>query len=187
MELTRLDPATTAIVIVDVQERLAPAMPDDQLSDVLRSGRILLEAAALYSSPVFATEQYPKGLGATVDEIAAPLEALQVKPMEKVSFSACDAPGFAAAFAAAQPKAAVVIGMETHVCVYQTVRDLAAQGVDVYLPIDGVSSRREDHRAAGVDLCVRAGAVPTTTESVAFDFLEVAGTDEFKRLSALIR
>jgi nicotinamidase-related amidase len=77
--------------------------------------------------------------------------------------------------------------METHVCVYQTVRDLAALGVEVHLPIDGVSSRRDDHRDAGIDLCVRAGAVRTTTESIAFDWLRVAGTAEFKRLSALIR
>lgn len=185
--LARLDPASTAIVVVDIQERLAPAMPADQLEQVLRAGRILLDAAGLFSSPVFATEQYPKGLGPTVEAIAASLEGLQVKPFEKVSFSACDAPGFAEAFEAAGAKAAVVIGMESHVCVYQTVRDLAARGIEVHLPIDGVSSRREDHRDAGIELCVRAGAVRTTTETIAFDWLRVAGTDAFKRLSALIR
>ena len=178
MSLSRLDPASTAIVVVDIQERLAPAMPETQLAQVLRSGRILLEAAGMFSAPVFATEQYPRGLGPTVDAIAEPLEALQVQPIEKLSFSACEAPGFSEAFEAAAPRAAVVIGMESHVCVYQTVRDLTARGVDVHLPIDGVSSRRDDHRDAGIDLCVRAGAVRTTTETIAFDWLQVAGTDE---------
>ena len=187
MSLSRLDPTRTAIVVIDIQERLAPAMPADQLDQVLRAGRILLEAASIFSSPVFATEQYPKGLGVTVEQMSGPLEALQVTPFEKTSFSAYEAPGFAEAFEAAQPQAVVVIGMETHVCVYQTVRDLTALGVEVHLPIDGVSSRREDHRDAGIDLCVRSGAVRTTTESIVFDWLRVAGTEEFKRLSALIR
>ena len=84
-------------------------------------------------------------------------------------------------------QAAVVVGMESHVCVYQTVRDLVERGLDVHVPVDGVCSRRDDHRQAGIELCVRAGAVKTTTESIAFDWLRVAGSPEFKELSGLIR
>jgi nicotinamidase-related amidase len=185
--MQRLQPETTAVIIIDVQERLAPAMPPAQYEAVLRSSRILLEGARLFSAPVLATEQYPGGLGPTVSEITATLETLQVTPREKLSFSAWDADGFSDELRASNASAAVVIGMETHVCVYQTVRDLVSAGLEVHLPIDGVASRRDDHRDAGVDLCVAAGAVRTTTESIAFDWLRVAGSDEFKALSKLIR
>ena len=84
-------------------------------------------------------------------------------------------------------RAAIVIGVEAHVCVLQTVRDLCARGVQVLVPLDGVASRRDDHRAAGLDLCRAAGATVTTAESVVFDWLRRAGTDEFKKLSKLIR
>ena len=105
--------------------------------------------------------------------------------VEKLEFSACDAPSFAEKLSGA--KSAVVVGMESHVCVFQTVRDLVARGLSVYVPIDGVSSRRDDHREAGIQLCERAGATRTTTESIVFDWLRRAGSDEFKQLSKLIR
>ena len=78
-------------------------------------------------------------------------------------------------------------GMETHVCVYQTVRELCARGVRVHVPIDGVASRREDHRLTGIELCRAAGATITTMETVVFDWLRIAGTEPFKQLSKLIR
>jgi nicotinamidase-related amidase len=185
--MKRLQPDTTAVIVIDVQERLAPAMPEHQYQDLLRSCRILLEGARQFSSPVLVTEQYPKGLGPTVVEIASALETLQVSPREKLSFSAWDDAGFADELRACNATAAVVIGMETHVCVYQTVRDLVQAGIEVHVPMDGVCSRRDDHRDAGIDLCVAAGAIRTTTESIAFDWLQVAGSDEFKALSKLIR
>jgi nicotinamidase-related amidase len=187
MTIQRLRPETTAVIVVDVQERLAPAMPEDRYQDLLRSSRILLGAAGLFSSPVLATEQYPGGLGPTVPEIAATLEELQVSAHDKLSFSAWDNPGFADELRGCKASTAIVIGMEAHVCVYQTVRDLVEAGVEVYVPIDGVCSRRDDHREVGIDLCVAAGAVRTTTESIVFDWLRVAGSDEFKALSKLIR
>ena len=185
--MQRLKPETTAVIVVDVQERLAPAMPEHQYEGLLRSSRILLEAARLFSSPVLATEQYPGGLGPTVAEISARLDALQVSPRDKLTFSAWDSTEFVDELAACKASAAVVVGMEAHVCVYQTVRDLVAAGIEVHVPIDGVCSRRDDHRDAGIDLCVAAGAVRTTTEAVVFDWLRVAGSDEFKALSKLIR
>lgn len=187
MAMQRLQPETTAVIVIDVQERLAPAMPEHRYQQLLRSSRILLEAARLFSSPVLATEQYPGGLGPTVAEISKQLEAMQVSPREKLSFSAWDSAGFADEFKACNANAAVVIGMEAHVCVYQTVRDLVEAGIEVHVPIDGVCSRRDDHRDVGIDLCVAAGAVRTTTESIVFDWLGVAGNVEFKALSKLIR
>lgn len=185
--MQRLDPKSTAVIVIDVQERLAPAMPEAHLAELLRASRILLRGAALFVSPVLVTEQYPRGLGATVPELGEQLGELNVAPREKLSFSACDDEAFMAELEASGARAAVVVGMESHVCVYQTVRDLVGAGLDVHVPIDGVCSRRDDHRQAGIDLCVRAGAVRTTTESVAFDWLRVAGSPEFKELSGLIR
>jgi nicotinamidase-related amidase len=183
----RLRPDTTCVIVVDVQERLAHAMPPEQLASVSRSVRILLESARLLRVPVVFTEQYPKGLGPTLSDVSAGLQAVRAARFEKLDFSAWDAPGFRDAVNALQARDAVVVGMEAHVCVYQTVRDLRRAGLEVHVPIDGVSSRREDHRQVGLGLCERAGAIRTTTESVVFDWLARAGSSEFKELSKLIR
>ena len=108
-------------------------------------------------------------------------------PIAKTTFSACDSPDFERAFARSGARSAVVLGMEAHVCVFQTVRELAARGVHVFVPIDGIASRRDDHRAAGLELCRSAGATLTTMETVVFDWLRSAGTEPFRQLSRLIR
>jgi nicotinamidase-related amidase len=185
--MQRLDPRSTALIVVDVQERLAAAMPEHQLAELTRALRILVEGARLLGAPLLFTEQYPKGLGVTLPEIAELLRAAGARRFEKTEFSAWDTAGFSEALASSGARAAVVAGMETHVCVYQTVRDIAAQGIEVHVPIDGVSSRRDDHRETGLRLCERAGAVRTTSESVAFDWLRQAGGDAFRQLSKLIR
>ena len=185
--MQRLRPSSTAVIVVDIQERLAAAMPPEQLKSLERSARILLEAARLLHAPVLMTEQYPKGLGHTVPAIGELLQKGKTQAFEKLEFSAWSANGFSDALTASGARAAVVIGMEAHVCVYQTVRDLSGHGFQVHVPIDGVTSRQEDHREVGLKLCERAGAVRTTTESIVFDWLERAGSDEFKALSKLIR
>lgn len=185
--MKRLIPAQTLIVVVDVQERLAAAMPPAQMTELTRGTTILLEAARLLGAPVIATEQYKKGLGPTVPAVDEKLTALGAPRIEKTDFSACDVPAFRERLEAIAPGAAVVVGMETHVCVFQTVRQLVARGLEVYVPIDAVASRREDHRVTGLSLCERAGAAATTTETVVFDWLARAGSEEFKALSKLIR
>jgi nicotinamidase-related amidase len=185
--MQRLDPKRTAVVVVDIQERLADAMPNEQLLRVRRAARILVEAARLMGAPVLFTEQYPKGLGPTLGEVNTALAAAGAARFEKTEFSAVDAEGFLKALEATGARAAVVVGMETHVCVYQTVRDLTAKGIEVHVPVDGVASRQEDHRETGLELCERAGAVRTTAETVIFDWLRRGAGDEFKQLSKLIR
>jgi len=185
--MRRLDPKTTAVVVVDVQDRLAAAMPSEQLESVKRSARVLVEAARLLGAPVLATEQYPKGLGKTLADVGEALDAADAPRFEKTHFSACDAGGFAEQLNATGATAAVVIGMETHVCVYQTVRDLVSRGIEVYVPIDGVASRRDDHKETGLLLCDKAGAIRTTSESVVFDWLTRAEGDAFKQISKLVR
>lgn len=184
--LRRPRPATSAIVVVDVQEKLSAAMPPERLADLRRSARILLGAAKELRIPVLFTEQYPKGLGPTDAELAAGLAEIGARRFEKLAFSACGADGFVDALPAGV-ETVVVIGMETHVCVFQTVRDLVSRGLVVAVPLDGVCSRRDDHRQAGLDLCARAGAVVTTTEGLVFDWLERAGSDSFKVVSKLVR
>jgi nicotinamidase-related amidase len=185
--VNRLDPERTLVLVVDVQEKLARAMPEESVRALERSGAILLEGAALLGARVVATEQYPQGLGPTTPALADRLAKGNAKILSKIEFSACDAPGFADVLDEAKPSAIVVIGMETHVCVYQTVRDLAGRGFDVHVPIDGVASRRDDHRETGLSLCRAAGATITTTETIAFDWLKRASGDAFKALSKLIR
>jgi nicotinamidase-related amidase len=185
--MRRLVPEECAVLIIDVQERLAAAMPPAQMSELTRAATVLIDAAVLLGARVLATEQYPEGLGVTIPPIAAELGRAGVKPVAKLEFSACDNADFDRAFARAGARVAVVVGMETHVCVFQTVRELAARGVHVLVPADGVASRRDDHRAAGIDLCRAAGATVTTMETVVFDWLRRAGTDTFRHLSRRIR
>ncbi len=185
--MNRLDPERTLVLVVDVQEKLERAMPEDAVRALARSGAILLEGASLLGARVIATEQYPQGLGPTTPALAERLARGSARILSKIEFSACDAPGFDEALADATAQSVIVIGMETHVCVYQTVRDLVARGLDVHVPIDGVASRRDDHRETGLALCRVAGATITTTETIAFDWLRRASGDAFKALSKLIR
>jgi nicotinamidase-related amidase len=185
--MNRLVPATTALLVVDVQDRLATAMPAARLEALVRNAGILLDAASHLGVRVFATEQYPKGLGHTVAPLAEKLRALGVTPVAKMTFDACGDVGIARPLAALAPRAVVVVGMETHVCVFQTVRELARRGYDVHVAVDAVASRTEENRVAGVALCERGGALATTTETVVFDWLERAGTEAFKAVSKLVK
>jgi nicotinamidase-related amidase len=185
--VNRLSPGTTALLVVDVQERLVAAMREGRMEVLVRNAGILLDAASHLGVRVFATEQYPKGLGPTVAPLATKLHALGVAPVAKMTFDACGDVGISRPLAALSPRAVVVVGMETHVCVFQTVRELVRRGYDVHVPVDAVASRTEENRAAGISLCEKAGALATTTETVVFDWLERAGTDAFKAVSKLVK
>jgi nicotinamidase-related amidase len=185
--LERLDPARTALVVVDVQEKLAPAVGDVALASVVRAASLLVEAARVTGAHVLATEQYPRGLGPTVPTVAALLGTAGVVPVEKIAFSALGEPAFLRALRSKSVRDVVLVGMEAHICVFQTARDLRALGYGVHIPFDGVASRRTDHRDAGLRLCEATGAIVTTAETVAFDWLRRAGTDAFKAVSKLVR
>ena len=185
--MRRLQPDECAVLIIDVQEKLAGAMPAAQMVELTRAATVLIEAARLLGAHLIVTEQYPAGLGPTLAPLAERLAHAGVVPIAKTTFSACDCPDFERAFALVGARSAIVVGMEAHVCVFQTVRELGARGVEVFVPIDGVASRRDDHRAAGLELCRTAGATLTTMETVIFDWLRCAGTEPFKQLSKLIR
>ena len=185
--MRRLSPKDTLLVVVDVQERLATAMPPEAFARLIANTSILLDAARILGVPVMASEQYPKGLGPTVAPLAAKLAERGVTPIEKLHFDACGEARFALALSALAPRSVVVVGMEAHVCVFQTARELVQRGYATYVVADAVTSRRDESRAVGLSLCERAGAVVTSTEAVAFDLVERAGTDAFKAISKLVK
>jgi nicotinamidase-related amidase len=136
---------------------------------------------------VIASEQYPKGLGPTVPALGEKLGTMGVRPLAKMTFDACSDLAIARAFSDVAPRSVVVTGMEAHVCVFQTARELLRRGYDTHVVADAVTSRREENRRLGLALCERAGALVTTTETVAFDLLGEAGTDAFKSVSKLLK
>jgi nicotinamidase-related amidase len=179
---SRLDRSTAALAVVDIQERLTPVMLN--FAPVEKYARAMILAAREMGIPVLATEQYPKGLGATIPTIR---EALGAPPLVKMHFSCgCDE-GFKKALAATGKKQVMVVGMESHVCVFQTVRDLLEQGYEVFVCADAVTSRFEEHRRIALEQMRDMGAVITSAETCIFDLLHVAGTPEFKKVSALVK
>lgn len=185
--MQRLDPSRTVLLVIDVQERLLPAMTAEAGARVIKNVDLLLDAAGRLGAKTIATEQYPKGLGPTVEPLRGPLEAAGAARFEKTCFSAADLPEAARAIDALAPKAIVVAGMETHVCVFQTVRELTARGYEVHVPHDAVASRRDDDKRVGLELMRQAGATITSTETVIFDWLQKAEGENFKALSKKMR
>jgi nicotinamidase-related amidase len=185
----RIEPAKAALLIIDVQERLWPAMAPDDRQRFQKNLGILVEMARRLGIPVVLSEQYPKGLGRTIAEVEAMLAADGLAPrrMEKVEFSCVAAPSFAPLAAELAREQWIVVGMESHVCVYQTVRDLAERGVAVHVPADAVISRTRENRAIGLELAAKAGAIVTSTEALVFDALHRAGSEDFRALSKLVK
>ena len=177
-----------ALLVIDIQERLAPAMPHDVLPFVVRNSRVLIDAARRLGLPIVVSQQYPKGLGPTISAIEEVLAgAPQLHRFDKVVFSAAAAPELAALAPKLGRDQWIVCGMEAHVCVFQSARDLAARGYAVHVARDAVSSRTKANWQVGLELCERAGAIVTSTEVCVFDLLERAGTDDFKALSQAIK
>ncbi len=172
------------LLVIDVQEKLAAAMPPEARAQMEKNAAVLIRAARRLLLPVIATEQYPKGLGRTVPALR---ELLPADPLEKLEFSCGANKEVAEQILATGRRQAVVVGMEAHVCVFQTVRDLVRGGFAVFVAQDAVLSRTEANRAVGLQLCEKAGATLTSTETVLFDLLGAAGTPEFKELAPLIK
>lgn len=175
----KLDPERTALVVVDLQEAFRKAVPD--FEEVARAAATLVQGAEATGVPVVVTEQYPRGLGKTAPEVAGQLPE-GVSPIEKVCFSAAEAEGFDLG----GRDQALVCGIETHVCVNQTVLDLLSSGAEVHVAEDAVGSRFEENKRVGLHKMERAGAVLTSVETALFELVGRAGTEEFKRVQKLI-
>jgi nicotinamidase-related amidase len=175
---------STGLVLVDVQERFRPVI--DGFDEVAAACGLLAEGFGVLGRPVLASEQYPKGLGETVPEVARRLPPGTTR-VEKLRFSACGVDAFDKALAEAGCRAWVVGGIEAHVCVSQTAHDLLARGYEVHVAADAVSSRTARNRSLGLARMAAAGAVVTSAEMALFEMLERAGSDEFRRISRLVR
>ncbi|MFZ5633621.1 hydrolase [Desulforudis sp. 1088] len=177
-----LDRDEALLLVIDIQERLVPAMRYGR--QVIRNTNILLTIAKTLGIPVMVTEQYSKGLGKTVPEVAAYLDGATT--YEKITFSGCTKEVLSALNQIGRKKV-IITGMETHVCVFQTVRDLLGLGYQVFVAADAVCSRSKENYRNALSIMAAMGAVITNTETVFFDLMKEAGTLQFKELSKLIK
>ncbi len=179
-----LDSQHTVLIVMDVQERLFSAMPETR-NDMINNCQKLIKAAGILKIPIIITEQYPKGLGKTVENIKKFLPS--VTPMEKTEFSCVNNNQIVGKIKNLNRKNIVLCGLETHICIYQSARDLMKKGYVVHVPIDAVHSRKKLDWTAGIKLIEKSGSVATTTETVIFDLLKTAGTDEFREISRVLK
>lgn len=178
----RLRPEHSVLVVIDLQDKLLAAMP--HAADLVRNAGFLIDVAHLLDIPVLATEQYPQGLGPTTATIAARLRG---ETPAKKEFSCCAGASFRESLVKLGRREFVLVGMETNVCVLQTALDLLEEGYRVFIPADGVKARFPlDHEAA-MRRMEKAGAVPGTVETFAFEWLVTADHPRFKEVSRLIR
>jgi nicotinamidase-related amidase len=178
----RLDRKNVAVLVVDVQERLCAVMPPEKLARLVNRTCALIQGARALELPIVCTEQYPQGIGPTLEPVRACLEGVPV--YEKLKFSSV-IPEVLSAFS--NRKHILLAGMETHVCIFQTVRDLAERGYVPWVCRDAVISRNDEDRLAGLEMARAAGAFLTSVESALFDMLVEAGTPEFKTVSRAVK
>ncbi|MBF0487028.1 MAG: hydrolase [Nitrospirae bacterium] len=179
----RLTAVDSAILIVDIQERLAAVMPERDT--LIKNTLHMIELAKLLHIPIILTEQYPKGLGRTVAGIRDALP--EYKPIEKTAFSACAEDGFIGNLRGCGRKKVILCGIETHICILQTCLDLLDSGYEVHVVSDCTSSRTADNKAIALRQMAQCTAVITSVETVLFQLLVRAGTDEFKIISNRIK
>ena len=171
----------SALLVVDVQEKLVAAI--SAAARILWNVRRLIDGAKVLGLPVVASEQYPQGLGPTVPDLAS---RLAPRPA-KLAFSCRELAELFADLRQRNIEKLLVCGLETHVCVQQTVLDLLADGWRVYVPVDAVGSRHDlDHQTA-LRRMESSGAMLTTTEAALFEWCQAAGTPEFKQISRIVR
>lgn len=170
-------------VVIDFQERIFPAIHEN--GKLLKNVPILLEGLKAMDIPLIVTEQYVKGLGPTVPEIALPLEGIE--RIEKSSFSCCDEPRFMMALASSGRDHVIIAGIESHVCVLQTVIDLRKNGYHPVVVEDCISSRKPNDKLIALERMRQCGAILTTYESILFELLRYSGGETFKAISRLVK
>jgi len=180
----RLSPESSLLVIVDVQERLMPAVLHER--QIVFNVRRLLEAAQAIDVPVVVTEQYPQGLGNTVQELASfiPKDA---PVLPKKSFSIYDDAPIRATIENHRRSQIILCGVEAHVCVQQSAFDLHRAGHEVYIVVDSIGSRSADDREIALRRFESSGMALTTTESLLFEWCRTAEHPQFKTVSRLVK
>jgi len=178
-----LDRNRSALVIIDVQEKLFPHIHEHER--LLARIDLLIFAARLMGIPLVLTEQYPRGLGNTIQEIRQSLPEIQ--PLTKTDFSCVPAPGFRERLSSLHRDQIILTGIEAHVCVAQTAMDLASQGAKVIVVADAVSSRRPLDLKIALRRLEQGGLTLSTAEAVVFEWLRRAGTEEFKAIQPKLK
>jgi nicotinamidase-related amidase len=178
----RIKRESAAALLIDVQEKLFPHIYEKE--ELLRKCTILVEGLQVLGIPLVYTEQYPKGLGSTLEEIS---ELVNQPPIEKIAFSCCDEPLLMQNAAIRNNKSIIIAGIEAHVCVLQTVIDFHEAGYRAAVVEDCISSRNPLDKRVAVERMRAEGAVITSCESILFELARVAGTDEFKAISRLVK
>ncbi|MGD0961070.1 MAG: hydrolase [Methylomonas sp.] len=181
-----LDSRRCLVLIIDIQTRLAAAMPENDAAVMTANVCKLLQAAEIFNVPVLLTEQYPQGLGPTMADICRHLPA-DVRIFSKTSFSCCGAENFNQVLLSSKCRQVILCGQEAHVCVLQTAIDLIQLGLQVYVVEDAVCSRRPEHKHNAMQRMSRQGVTPVCLESVLFEWLKDAKHADFKAVSALVR
>ena len=185
MPATLCDADNSILLVIDIQQRLASAMPDKVLQAVTRHTGWLLQAADSLGIPVVRTEQYPKRLGETLPEIKQHI--WQDTRLEKSCFSCCGAEGFQKTLSQLGRKQIILTGMESHVCVLQTAMELKMAEYDVFVVNNAVCSREKRNHKNALQRMGQAGIVISNTESVMFEWLRDASHPKFKEVSKLLR
>lgn len=172
----------TVLVIIDVQGKLAQIV--DESEKVIQNIINVVKGVNVLDVPVLWLEQYPKGLGPTVKSIA---EEIKGEPIEKITFSAYDTVEFRQQLEALGRKKVLIAGIETHICVYQTVAHLLAEGYEIEVLADCVSSRTKGNRDIGLQKMIQLGANITSVEMALFEMQKIAKGDAFKAISSIIK
>jgi nicotinamidase-related amidase len=180
----KLEAEKAVLVVIDVQARLVPSMPQDVYLRLRDTISMLVNGVGLLGVPVVTTEQYPQGIGHTVPELA---DACKEALIEKVSFGCCGEPVFLAALKKLGRSQVIITGMEAHVCVYQTVLGLLEEGYNVHLVRDAICSRNKIDYLTAVAGADKAGAVVTSAETVLFQMMQKSTHEQFRAVSKLVK
>ena len=179
-----LNSSTTALVVVDIQEAFRDVIPD--FATIAQRASVAVRGFQILGVSVIITEQYPKGLGKTADEIMRVLPQ-NFEVLEKTAFSSCGAEHFVTQLEALAVKQVVLCGLETHVCVNQTAHDLLDRGFQVHVLCDCVTSRFEYNRLAGIAKMRRSGVIESSIEMALFELMRDAKHEDFKEIQGLIK
>lgn len=179
----KLERNQTVLVVIDVQSKLLPVIYD--YPALVENIKKVIQGAQILGIPVVLTEQYPEGLGLTVDEIRETLS--EYNPIEKMSFSCCGEENFIEKIKQLNRNKILVCGIEAHVCIYQTCMDLLSEGYEVHLLVDAISSRKKENRDLTVEKLHGAGVQITSVEMALFEILKEASVNEFRKISKIIK
>jgi nicotinamidase-related amidase len=170
-------------LVIDIQDKLFPHIQENER--IKNNSIKLIEGLKILNIPIIVTQQYTSGLGETIADIKARLDSFE--PIEKLSFSCYKEPKFTAKLKESGKKNVIICGIETHICILQTALDMLSNGYTPVIIADCTSSRKVHDKLHALERMRQSGVVVSTYESVLFELLTVAGTDEFKAISKLVK